>query len=232
MANERKSRRATVVKKEPSFAIASSVAEEPPTEAGEADRWIAIDMAKALPGLTINDSMQIIIEGVPDGARFSESELGTALQEVWNEIREKGAADRFGGTTGEPAFWRAFLDSVRGRLDGGTVSAEAFERLGYPEGKLALAQAAVYLARAPKDNSLLVALGRAEADVADTVAEPVPLHLRNAPTRLMRELGHGAGYRYAHDDPAAPREMTCLPPGLEGRQYFERPDGRRNPEPS
>jgi hypothetical protein len=71
MANERKSRRATVVKKEPSFAIASSIAGEPPAEGGEADRWIAIDMAKALPGLTINDSMQIIIEGVPDGARFS-----------------------------------------------------------------------------------------------------------------------------------------------------------------
>jgi putative hydrolase of the HAD superfamily len=64
-----------------------------------------------------------------DGAHFSESELGTALQEVWDEIREKGAADRFGGTTGEPAFWRAFLDSVRGRLDGGTVSQGAFERL-------------------------------------------------------------------------------------------------------
>ena len=71
MANERKNRRATVVKKEPSFAIASSAVAAEPGEGDDADRWIGIDMAKALPGLAITESMQIIIEGVPDGARFS-----------------------------------------------------------------------------------------------------------------------------------------------------------------
>ena len=100
-------------------------------------------------------------------------------------------------------------------------AADAFDRLGYPEGKLALAQAAVYLARAKKSNALYVALGRAEEDVRKTAAEPVPLHLRNASTRLMREAGYGKGYRYAHDDPAATSEMTCLPPSLEGRRYLD-----------
>ena len=100
-------------------------------------------------------------------------------------------------------------------------AAEAFHRLGYPEGKLALAQAAVYLARAPKSNALYVALGKAEADVEGTTAEPVPLHLRNATTALMREAGYGEGYRYAHDDPAAREEMECMPPGLAQRRYFE-----------
>jgi putative ATPase len=87
----------------------------------------------------------------------------------------------------------------------------------------------VYLARTRKSNALYVALGRAERDVEETVAEPVPMHLRNAPTSLMRELGHGAGYRYAHDDPDALREMVCLPPSLAGRRYFESPDGPQDP---
>jgi len=99
-------------------------------------------------------------------------------------------------------------------------AAEAFHRLGYPEGKLALAQAAVYLARAKKSNAVYVALGKAEADVRETAAEPVPLHLRNAVTDLMRRAGYGAGYHYAHDEPDAAREMTCLPPSLEGRRYL------------
>jgi putative ATPase len=96
----------------------------------------------------------------------------------------------------------------------------AFELLGYPEGKLMLAQAAVYLARAPKSNALYVALGEAEEDVARTAADPVPLHLRNATTSLMKEVGYGKGYRYAHDDPKAREEMTCLPESLEGRKYL------------
>lgn len=99
-------------------------------------------------------------------------------------------------------------------------AAEAFERLGYPEGKIHLAQCAVYLARARKSNSVYVALGAAESDVERTAAEPVPLHLRNAATALMKEVGYGTGYRYAHDDPAAVSEMTCLPPSLAGRNYF------------
>jgi putative ATPase len=99
-------------------------------------------------------------------------------------------------------------------------AAEAFERLGEPEGDLALVQAAVYLARARTSNAVYVAYGAASEDVERTSAEPVPLHLRNAPTRLMKEAGYGAGYRYAHDDPAAAGEMTCLPPSLLGRRYF------------
>ncbi len=104
-------------------------------------------------------------------------------------------------------------------------AARAFELLGYPEGKLMLAQAAVYLARAPKSNALYVALGKAEEDVAKTAADPVPLHLRNAVTSLMKEAGYGTGYRYAHDDPKATEEMKCLPPSLRDRRYF-RPQAR------
>ena len=100
-------------------------------------------------------------------------------------------------------------------------AARGFEMIGYPEGKLLLAQAAVYLARAPKSNAIYVALGEAEEDVARTAAEPVPLHLRNATTGLMKAVGYGKGYRYAHDDPKASEEMTCLPPSLGGRRYLD-----------
>jgi len=99
-------------------------------------------------------------------------------------------------------------------------AAETFERLGEPEGDLALVQAAVYLARAKKSNALYVAYGAALEDVERTAAEPVPLHLRNASTRLMKAAGYGAGYRYVHDDPAAQHEMSCLPPGLADRRYL------------
>ncbi len=106
---------------------------------------------------------------------------------------------------------------------------EAYRKLGEPEGRLALAQAAVYLARAKKSNALYKALGRAEEDVRRTAAEPVPLHLRNATTKLMRAAGFGAGYRYAHDDPQAREEMTCLPPSLQDRRYFgAQRDGERS----
>ena len=100
-------------------------------------------------------------------------------------------------------------------------AAETYERLGTPEGELALAQAAVYLARAPKSNAVYVAFDAARADVERTSNEPVPLHLRNAATALMKAQGYGQGYRYAHEDPAARGEMECLPPGLAKRRYFE-----------
>jgi len=102
-------------------------------------------------------------------------------------------------------------------------AAETYERLGTPEGELALALAAVHLARAPKSNAVYVGYDAARADVERTTNEPVPLHLRNAVTGLMKAQGYGHGYRYAHDDPAAREEMTCLPPGLLGRRYLERP---------
>jgi len=107
-------------------------------------------------------------------------------------------------------------------------SAEAYERLGSPEGELALAQCAVYLARAPKSNAVYRALAEATRDVERTSAEPVPLHLRNAPTGLMRAEGFGAGYRYVHDDPAAAREMECLPSALRDRRYLS-PGARSRP---
>ncbi len=102
-------------------------------------------------------------------------------------------------------------------------AADAFHMLGYPEGKLALIQAATYLAKAPKSNALYKALGAAEADVQSTSADPVPFHLRNASTGLMEQAGYGKGYRYAHDDPAARDEMTCLPDNLAGRVYLKQP---------
>jgi len=101
---------------------------------------------------------------------------------------------------------------------------DTWKRLGPPEGELALVQAAVYLARASKSNAAYKAYGEAREDVQKRPNEPVPLHLCNAPTGLMKALGYGDGYRYAHDDPDAVDEMDCLPPGLAGRRYFERED--------
>ena len=79
-------------------------------------------------------------------------------------------------------------------------ASETYERLGSPEGELALAQAVVYLAVAPKSNAVYTAYNAARAFVAQSGTQPVPLHLRNAPTRLMKDLGYGEGYRYAHDE--------------------------------
>jgi len=103
-----------------------------------------------------------------------------------------------------------------------TVAArDAAHFLGLPEANTALAQAAVYLATAPKSNAVYAAYGRAAQDALHDVADPVPLHLRNAPTRLMKELEYGKGYRYAHDDRDALTDMECLPASLRGRRYYE-----------
>ena len=101
---------------------------------------------------------------------------------------------------------------------------QAFELLGPPEGHLALAQAAVYLSLAPKSNALYVAYGDVHQDLQQTIAEPVPLHLRNAATGLMKHLGYGKGYQYAHDAEQKVTDMTCLPPSLLGRQYYQPTD--------
>ncbi len=98
---------------------------------------------------------------------------------------------------------------------------DAVHFIGMPEGNTALAQAVLYLATAPKSNAVLEAYRRAAEDAERDVAQPVPLHLRNAPTRLMKDLAYGKGYRYAHDEEDAVAEMTCLPPALEGRKYYE-----------
>jgi putative ATPase len=102
-----------------------------------------------------------------------------------------------------------------------TIAArDAMDFLGIPEGNLALAQAAVYLALAPKSNALYLGYGEVLADVEKTVAEPVPLHLRNAPTGLMKSLGYGKGYEYAHDYEAKVADMQCLPDNLRDRKYY------------
>ncbi len=101
---------------------------------------------------------------------------------------------------------------------------DAYEFLGSPEGELALAQATLYLALAPKSNAAYVAFDAARDDVRAQPAEPVPLHLRNAPTGLMRDLGYGGGYQYAHDAPDARVEQEHLPPALRGREYYRPTD--------
>jgi len=97
---------------------------------------------------------------------------------------------------------------------------QAMEFLGSPEGDLALAEAVVYLSLAPKSNAVYTAYGAVHAEVEQTRQEPVPLHLRNAPTRLMKELGYAEGYKYAHDEEGRIADMDCLPDSLRGRSYY------------
>ena len=101
---------------------------------------------------------------------------------------------------------------------------EAYDFLGDPEGELALAQATLYLALAPKSNAVYVAHNEAKEDVRQRPAEPVPLHIRNAPTGLMKDLGYGTGYQYAHDAPDARVDQQDLPDSLRGRQYYRPTD--------
>jgi putative ATPase len=97
---------------------------------------------------------------------------------------------------------------------------DAVDFIGMPEGNLALAQAVVYLSVAPKSNALYSAYGAVLQDVEQTAAEPVPLHLRNAPTALMKGLGYGKGYQYAHDTKDKVADMQCLPDSLRNRVYY------------
>jgi putative ATPase len=97
---------------------------------------------------------------------------------------------------------------------------DAMDFLGSPEGDLALAQAAVYLALAPKSNALYTAYGEITAEIEAHRAEPVPLHLRNAPTPLMEQFGYGKGYQYAHDLEGRVADMDCLPENLLGREFY------------
>jgi putative ATPase len=101
---------------------------------------------------------------------------------------------------------------------------DAFDFLGAPEGHLALAQAAVYLSLAPKSNALYTGYGEVLEDVHKTEADPVPLHLRNAPTGLMKNIGYGKGYQYAHDHEDKITDMQCLPDNLAGRTYYQPSD--------
>ncbi len=101
---------------------------------------------------------------------------------------------------------------------------EAFDFLGAPEGHLALAQAVVYLSLAPKSNAVYLAYGKAKEDVEKTEADPVPLHLRNAATALMKNIGYGEGYKYAHNFEEKVTDMQCLPENLAGRNYYRPTD--------
>ncbi len=99
-------------------------------------------------------------------------------------------------------------------------AAQIVHLIGMPEGLFPLSQATLYLANAPKSNAVKRAYFAAAADAARTAREPVPLHLRNAVTPLMKGIGYGQGYRYVHDDPRAREEMPCLPDALRGRVYW------------
>lgn len=101
------------------------------------------------------------------------------------------------------------------------AAAEIVKLIGMPEGLFPLTQATIYLARAPKSNAILRAYSAAHKDAAETSREPVPLHLRNAATPLMKHLGYGREYRYVHEDAGAQNEMSCLPEKLRGRTYLE-----------
>ncbi|ADL07438.1 replication-associated recombination protein A [Thermosediminibacter oceani] len=105
-------------------------------------------------------------------------------------------------------------------LEQAVAAYHAAHFIGMPECSVNLAQAAVYLALAPKSNSLYTGYARAKKDALETLAQGVPLHLRNAPTRLMEELGYGRGYKYAHDFEDKIADMECLPDNLRGRQYY------------
>ena len=114
----------------------------------------------------------------------------------------------------DPRALRLTLDAV-----------ETYERLGTPEGELALAQATIYLACAPKSNAVYVAYDKARAFIAQDGSRPVPLHIRNAPTRLMKHLGYGKGYRYAHDEPDAyAAGERYLPDGMPEVSFYEPTD--------
>lgn len=106
-----------------------------------------------------------------------------------------------------------------------TIAAmQAADFVGPPEGNLALAQAAVYLSLAPKSNALYVGYGAVTKTLEETRAEPVPLHLRNAPTGLMKNIGYGKGYEYAHDHAEKVTDMTCLPDSLLGKTFYHPTD--------
>ncbi len=100
------------------------------------------------------------------------------------------------------------------------AAAQATHLIGFPEARLALAEAAIYLARAPKSNRVMAAYEAAAADARATPTEPVPLHLRNAPTPLMKKFGYGEGYKYAPDYEEGVADMVCLPEKLKGKKYL------------
>ena len=110
-------------------------------------------------------------------------------------------------------------------LEQSMAAMQAVHFLGIPEGDLALAQAAIYLAVAPKSDASYQALNRVTAEIHSHPAQPVPLHLRNAPTKAMKEWGYAEGYQHAHKFEGALTDMECLPPSVQGKKFYE-PSGR------
>ncbi len=106
-------------------------------------------------------------------------------------------------------------------LEQAVAAMEAVRLIGLPEGKLALAQLTVFLANCPKSNAIYMAYNKAARDALNTIQHPVPFHLRNAPTKLMKEVGYGKGYKYAHDYDNANTDMNCMPEDLQGTVYYE-----------
>ncbi|MCA1849623.1 MAG: replication-associated recombination protein A, partial [Acidobacteria bacterium] len=106
-------------------------------------------------------------------------------------------------------------------MEQAAAAAQITQLIGLPEALYPLSQATIYLARAPKSNAVKRAFMAAAEDARETAREPVPLHLRNAITPLMKRSGYGAGYRYVHSDPRAKEEMECLPEALRGKVYYE-----------
>ena len=108
-------------------------------------------------------------------------------------------------------------NAVRRALEGW----DAYDRLGSPEGDLALVQVAIYLALAPKSNAAYMALKKVRKTLAERPADPVPMSIRNAPTRLMKDLGYNEGYVYAHDTEDGIGGLDCLPESLAGTRFYE-----------
>jgi putative ATPase len=106
-------------------------------------------------------------------------------------------------------------------LEVAVAAQQAVQFIGMPEGALALAEAVVYMATAPKSNALYTAYGKVREDILKTRNEPVPMQIRNPVTRLMRDVGYGEGYKYAHEYPEAVTDLQCLPDSLAGRRYYE-----------
>jgi putative ATPase len=107
-----------------------------------------------------------------------------------------------------------------------TTTFEAIERIGMPEGRIVLSQCAIYLATSPKSNASYEAIGEAQAFVRQTGDLPVPMHLRNAPTGLMKDLGYGSGYAYDHDAAGGFSGQELLPESISGQRFY---DPGRNP---
>lgn len=106
-------------------------------------------------------------------------------------------------------------------LEQAVAAMQAVDLIGMPEGKLALAQIVVLMSVCPKSNAVYMAYNAAAADALNSLQHPVPFHLRNAPTKLMKEVGYGKGYKYAHNYASAKTDMKCLPEDLEGTVYYE-----------